>query len=302
MQPLSLSPFTPPGRYPGQFLLPEGFALPPLPHLVVLAVAVVLVGAGLYVRRPSVDARLVLAFAPWMAAGSGLHVLYVLDALPTPVSPFGGTPAVYLAVGALAGAVWLVADRIAEGRVGGRDVPPERRSSLPVGVVGVGGVVLLAPTVAIALLEGAESGTLELFWPAIGLVVTVPVTVATWAALTRLAPGAREAGSVGVLVVFSHALDGVSTAIGVEILGFGERTPLSQVVLDVGAALPTADLLGAAWLFVLVKLVVAGVVVALFDDFLEESPGEALLLLGLIAAVGLGPGAHNLLLFAATAG
>jgi uncharacterized membrane protein len=83
----------------------------------------------------------------------------------------------------------------------------------------------------------------------------------------------------------------------VDLLGFGERTPVSQAVLDVAASLPTAETFGVGWLFVLVKLAIAEVVVFLFADFVREDPTEGFLLLGAVAAVGLGPGVHNLLLF-----
>jgi uncharacterized membrane protein len=124
------------------------------------------------------------------------------------------------------------------------------------------------------------------------------VGVAAWWLLRRVAPGVEVAGAVGALAVVGHALDGVSTAVGIDVLGFGERTPLSRVIIEAAAALPTADAIGAGWLFVVVKLVVASVVVVLLADLMREDPREGSLLLGFVAAVGLGPGAHNLLLFA----
>jgi uncharacterized membrane protein len=102
-------------------------------------------------------------------------------------------------------------------------------------------------------------------------------------------------------VLFGHGLDGVSTAIGVDILGFGERTPASRVILDIAAELPTADTLGVGWLFLVVKLGVAAAVVALFVELVEEDPRQGYLLLALVAALGLGPGVHNLLLYAVAA-
>ncbi|UWG50866.1 putative membrane protein [Halalkaliarchaeum sp. AArc-CO] len=279
--------------YPGQLLLPEGFTLPPLPYLVGLVVALGLVGYGLYVRRPAVEAAVVVAFAPWMAVGSALHVLYVLGTLPPAIAPLAGTPSVYLSVGAIAGGFWLVGvelDRSGVAFGGGNAVVPI--------VIGASGFAALLAAAGATLAVGAAAGTLQPVWPAIAALLTLPVTAVAWLVLVRIAPGAKRSGAVGVLVVFGHALDGVSTAIGVDVLGFGERTPLSQLILEVGAALPTASLIGSGWLFVLVKLAVAGLVVALFDDFVRESPAEASLLLGLVAAVGLGPGVHNLLLFA----
>jgi uncharacterized membrane protein len=102
---------------------------------------------------------------------------------------------------------------------------------------------------------------------------------------------------VGVLVVFAHALDGVSTAVGADLLGFEERTPLSAAILEFAGTLPTADPLGVGWLFVLVKLALAGAIVSLFADYVREEPTQAYLLLSGVIAVGLGPGAQNVLLY-----
>jgi len=129
------------------------------------------------------------------------------------------------------------------------------------------------------------------------LVAAAVATAVVWAGVRRLDRG-RATGLVGLLAVFGHALDGVSTAVGYDVLGFGEQTPLSRVLIEAGAALPAPAAVGDAWLFVLVKLLVAAAVVGLFDDYVREAPAEGYLLLGLVAAVGLGPGAHNVVLFA----
>lgn len=175
--------------------------------------------------------------------------------------------------------------------------------ALVAGLVGVGvGLTRTRPTVTpahvFALFIGLAAGTLSVVWPGTALVAALVVTPLTWRVVTRLAPEAAAAGSLGLLALFGHALDALSTAVGVDVLGFGERTPLSRVILDAAAALPTAEVIGVGWLFVLVKLAVAGFVVALLADYVREDPTEGSLLLGLVAAVGLGPGVHNLLLFA----
>ncbi|RLM49104.1 DUF63 domain-containing protein, partial [Halorubrum sp. Atlit-28R] len=68
-------------------ILPEGFALPPLPYLVVLVAGLVGVGVGLVRTRPTVSSAHVLALVPWMVTGSVLHVLYVVGLLPPVVEP-----------------------------------------------------------------------------------------------------------------------------------------------------------------------------------------------------------------------
>jgi len=70
--------------------------------------------------------------------------------------------------------------------------------------------------------------------------------------------------------------------------------------MEFAAHLPTEPYLGVGWLFVLVKVALVAVVVVLLADYVREVPGEGYLLLGLVAAVGLGPGVHNVLLFVAS--
>jgi uncharacterized membrane protein len=265
-------------------LLPAGFSLPPLPHLLVLVAGLTLVVTGYLRWRPRTTPRVILGLAAWMITGSALHVLYVVGALPPALAPFAGTPSVYLSVGVLAGGAWLLADR-----AGGGDVAT---------AVAVSGVAAFLPTAGAALAVGAERGSLTAFWPGVGLLVAGVIGVVGWVVLRRLHPPVAVAGPVGLLTLLGHALDGVSTAVGVDVLGYGERTPLSALVLEFAGSLPTASTLGTGWLFVLVKLLVAGLVVAMLADYVREDPDEGFLVLGFVAAVGLGPGVHNLLLFA----
>jgi len=265
-------------------VLPEGFALPPLPYLFALAVGLVGVAALLVRRRPPVTEATVLALAPWMVLGSTLHVLYVVDVLPAVLRPLAGAPAVYLTVAVAAGATWL-----------GADAAPIRETHRFLAAVGL---VALVPVVAAALGAGVGRGSLRLLPSLAILVLSALTAAATWTLLRRLRPGVVATGRIGALAVAGHALDGVSTAVGVDLLGFGERTPLSALVLEFAASLPTAPLIGSGWLFVLVKLVVASVVVVALTETVREAPTEGRLLLGFVAAVGLGPGAHNVLLFA----
>lgn len=262
-------------------VLPAGTSIPPLPHLLVLLAGAAVVGWLLRRERPAVTADVVLALAPWMVVGASLHVIYQIEAVPASIAPFLGSPSVYLTTAIVAGAVWLLARRLTD--------RPEWR-------LGVVGAAIAIVTVTYTLVVG---GVNRVVVPSGALVVGIFVGVAAWWLLRRVRPEeAATVGAVGLLVVFAHALDGVSTAAGVDLLGFGERTPASRVIMEVAGALPTVDLLGVGWLFVLVKVAVAAAVVVLFAEYVREEPTPGYALLGLIAAVGLGPGAHNLLLFA----
>lgn len=266
-------------------ILPAGFALPPLPYLLALLVAGGAVGYGLRERRPAVDDRFVGALIPWMLVGAWLHVLHVVGAAPMLVDPLLGTPAAYLSTAVLAGAVWLAADTL------DRETAP---------VLLAAGVAVAVVLLAVGIEWATTAGSFAPFWPAVAAVLGVALGAVVWAGLTRFRPAVEVTGTAGALAVFAHSIDGVSTAVGIDVLGAHERTPLSRAIIEFGAALPTAEVLGAAWLFVVVKAALACLVVVAMVEYVEEDPAEGRLLLAVIAAVGLGPGAHNLLLFAIT--
>lgn len=180
--------------------------------------------------------------------------------------------------------------------------PPPGPGSLPTagvpsvpGIVGLSGTALALVAVGWALAVGKPGLTVA--WPALGIVVAVVLAAAVWSGLRRAVPKTRVTGAVGALAVFGHTLDGVSTAVGLDVLGFGERSPVSRAIIEFAAGLPTAEVVGAGWLFILVKLALAALVVVFMSEYVREEPAEGYLLLGAVAAVGLGPGAHNLLLF-----
>ncbi|MFB6135303.1 MAG: DUF63 family protein [Halobacteriaceae archaeon] len=267
-------------------VLPSGTEVPPLPYLAAVAVAAAAVGYALWSRRPDVSADHVVALAPWMVAGAFGYVAYQAELVPAAVAPLASSPTVYVSTGVVAGALWAAADAA------------DADADVPRVLAGGGGLVAVFLAAA-ALGAAARRGSLSLAWPLGSVVLAVVVGGAAWALVRRLAPAVAGAtGRVGALVVFGHALDGVSTAVGYDVLSFGERTPLSRLVIEFGASLPTASVVGAGWLFVAVKVALAAVVVALVADLAREEPRRGYLLLGLLAAVGLGPGAHNVLLFA----
>lgn len=267
-------------------ILPAGFEIPPLPVLATVVAAAVGVGYWLYRTGADVTNRTILAFAPWMAVGSAAYVCYQIGVWTASIAPFFGSPIVYLTTFAIACGVWILA----------------RRTDDQFRVLAGGGFVALSLPVGLALGYGTRQGSLTLLWPIAGLVAGVVLAAITWWALGTVRPEVtRTTGGVGVLAVLGHALDATSTTVGVDILGFGEQTPLSAAVMHAAALLQEALVggvpLGVGWLFVLVKLLLAAGVVTLLADLVRDDPVEGRLLLGFVAAVGLGPGVHNILLF-----
>ncbi len=278
----------------------EGFVVPSPAHTAVLVAGTAAVVVLLFALRPRVTDGVVLAFAPWMAVGAGLHVVYQFGlrsadgGYPPSVAPLFSAPAVYLATFLLAGLVWAGATAVADATRSGRDA----RDTVAPSLGGVGLLALLVVVASVVVRGRATGDPLDPGAPLAGLLVSLAVTAVVYRLLARWRPADTAAtGYAGVLVLFAHVFDGVTTTIGVDLLGAGERSVLPARIMDVAAALPTAPYLGTGWLFVVVKIIVASLVVVFFADFVREEPVRANLLLAVVAAVGLGPGANNFLLF-----
>jgi uncharacterized membrane protein len=270
-------------------LLPSGFEIPPLSYLVPLLLAVVAVGALLYWVNAPVTPRIIGALGPWMVVGASLYALFQVGAIPASVAPLFGSPTVYFTTFVVAGLVWAAVARFPTGTWSFPSAPA---------ILLLAGAMTAGSVVGVALSFGRAHGTLSLYWPMIGVALSLLISATVWVGLRTYVREIRITGPAGLLVIIGHTLDGVSTAIGTDVLGFGEQTPLSRAIIEFGATLPTEQFLGAAWLFVLVKVALAALIVFTLAEYVDTDPRRAQLLLALIAAVGLGPGAHNLVLFA----
>lgn len=274
-------------------VLPEGFVLPPWYLLVPLLVVLTGVVALLWTVDPPVTDRTIVAFTPWMMFGATLHVLYQIEAYPDSIAILFSSPSVYMVTAIVTGLFWLLGSFLYAAGL---------QPTIP-RFVGVAGTAFFVVFAMFALVNQWDVGTLDPFWPVITVVVAGIVTAIAWLALSLWFTDVAAITSLtGVLVVFSHTLDGVSTAIGFDVLSASEEVPVSRLILEAGAALPTAEFIGGGWLFVLVKVVLSLVVLGLFTEYVQEEPRQARTILGLIAAVGLGPGVHNVLLFTLGAG
>ncbi|WP_435319366.1 DUF63 family protein [Haloarchaeobius sp. TZWSO28] len=270
-------------------MLPVGAELPPLVYLVPLVLAFLGVAALTWAVHPPVTDWTPVAFAPWMMTGAVLHVLYQLEAYPEAVAPLFGTITVYITVATFTGLVWILMTFLAAIR---QHFHVDR-------AVGTAGTGFAAMFLVFAVLLAINAGDFTPFWSVIGVVVAGIVAAVAWLLFSlKYTEVATHVGKTGAFVVFAHTLDGITTAIGFDVLGSSERVALSRYVLEAGERLPTAEFIGAGWLFVVVKIVLALIIVAAFKEFVDEEPRQARLLLTFVAAVGFGPGIHNLVLFA----
>jgi len=272
-------------------VLPTGFALPPLPYLVALVGGTFLLAALLVALEPPVDQRTVVALAPWMAVGGAMHALGQppIELYDATLAPLFGTPSVYLTTFILTAGVWLVLSML------GVRIGHDGNISRNLGLVGT---AILTVILLLSGVTALRSGLIAPVWPALSVIVSLFVAAITVLVLALWrTPMIIRARYAAPTVIGAHVLDGVSTAVGTDVLGVGERSPLPRLIMEFAGTLPTAAVIGSGWLFVLVKILVAAAVVVLMDDYLNEEPVEASLLLALVAAVGIGPATNNIVLF-----
>lgn len=264
--------------------------------------AVLLVGSGmiavlLYTLRPPLTQRTVLALIPWMVSGGILHVFWQIgetlqrQLYPASIEALFSAPAVYLTTFIAVGSIWVVSAII---------VPSYDRSERIATYLAVTGIGVLIPLLGLVVWQGLDEqlAPMEPIWPVLGLVISLVLTFVIYIAIGAWRTYViAEARYVGAFVIFAHVFDAVTTTIGVDILGAGERSAVPRMILDFAADLPTAEFLGTGWLFIIIKVVLAAAIVVLFADYVAEKPNEGNLLLAIIAMVGFGPAVNNFFLF-----
>lgn len=275
----------------------DGFIVPSAPLLAVLVVGTIVAVAMIYTLQPPISERFVLALVPWVLCGAALHVFYQLGELyavqiyPRSVEALFAAPSVYVTTFLAMAFVWIVS------LVVGGGLGAHERSSQYVGGTGLGVAVVLMLLLIWQSLDPVV-GPLRIVVPLAAVVLSMAVTFVVYIGLgawrTYVIAEARVAGA---MVLFAHTLDGITTAIGVDILGVGERSVIPRTIIDFAADLPTAPYIGSGWLFAVVKIAVAVVIVWAFADFVRERPVQGYLLFAIVMIVGLGPAINNLLLF-----
>jgi uncharacterized membrane protein len=109
----------------------------------------------------------------------------------------------------------------------------------------------------------------------------------------------------GALIIWGHTVDGIANVLSLDWndeLGLQEYQPKHvvnsgvRVVTDAIQPASVSEAIGITWPFLIIKVVAAVGVVALFnDEVFDESPRYTVLLLITVLAVGLGPGTRDVL-------
>ncbi|MFB6309126.1 MAG: DUF63 family protein [Haloarculaceae archaeon] len=270
-----------------------------------------LVGVWLLLRRLGVaeDRDLYFALVPFMLFGGALRVVEdsfiaaqfagVEPAVTYPWSALLISPVIYFTVFVIT-LVALVASVKLE------DTGVVENSHRALGAAGVG---VLALTVG--YLTSLALSTDYVHWYPQVLLLTVGIatilSLAVWQGADRVWPEVNAGTErIGLGVIWAHAIDGVANVIAGDwavALGlpsnYYAKHPANRFVIDVTEAIQPAaisEAIGTSWPFLVVKIAVAVAILSLFDDqFIEESPRYALLLLIAVTAVGLGPGTRDML-------
>lgn len=275
-----------------------------------------LAGVLLLVRRLGIgDRRLFFALVPFMLFGGALRV--VEDATDAALAAGAGTiigypfntliisPIIYFVVFLVTLASLLVAVGLY------RQGIIERYASLLAGI----GTALFALTTAyigyLVLTVVSSAREIAGFYPQVTILVvffSIVISGGVYLAIDRIAPWIHNGtGRMGLIVLFGQTLDGVANviaadwmaAIGLPFLNYSAKHPINRIIIDITATvLPQSviNTIGSSWPFLLVKVIAAVAVIALFDErIFEENKRYALLLLVAIVAVGLGPGTRDMI-------
>jgi uncharacterized membrane protein len=269
-----------------------------------------LVGVLYLVRNMGIDEDrdLVLALVPFMLFGGALRVVEdATDQVPRGADAAISYPANALIISPLIYAVVFLV--VLAALVGTRrletDGVVDRYQPVMAGV----GVLVLGVTVGYLAVLGLTTAYVG-FHPQMTVVVVVLASLLAggiYRGLERFAP-VVNAGTerLGLAVLWAHMIDGVANYLAADwtaALGipgsYGAKHPVNRFLNDLaGRVFPPAfvDIVGVAWLFLLVKVVAAVAVLYVFDErVFDESPRYALLLVVAIIAVGLGPGTRDML-------
>ena len=169
------------------------------------------------------------------------------------------------------------------------------------------------------------------FFPSILVIViglATVLAVGTYFAIDTYRPAINAGtGYMGLVVLWGHAIDGVANVLASDWTWFwglgeyGAKHPFNRFIMDATNAAqatlngvlvdsgfldpdslvePGKEIVGVyvgdSWPFLIVKILVPVLIIAVFDEeFIEENPRYAVMLLIAIVAVGLGPGTRDML-------
>ncbi|MGM0398245.1 MAG: DUF63 family protein [Halobacteriota archaeon] len=291
-----------PTAYPGYTLVSEvGYAL---------TLIFSLVGVVFLLRRLELGEKIsfIYPLIPFMLLGGALRVVEdAMNAVPDGIepaiqyplntlliSPFIYFTVFFMTVGALLVSIWAERTALTE--------------TFEWPLAGIGTAMLVG---TLGYLGYLSVSTTYVYFHPVFTVLTMggafAIAIGLWIPIRRRVPWMASGTPVlGGVILWAHSVDGVSNVLA---LDWGQelglpadlvpKHPVNRGIIEISeSVLPesVASVIGTAWPFLLVKVVAALVVIALFDEkMFDEDPRFAVLLLIAVIAVGLGPGTRDML-------
>jgi len=277
-----------------------------------IVLLVMLVGVYFLLRRLDLadDLDLFFALVPFMLFGGALRVVEdATDTVPAGVAPLLSypentlfiSPIIYVTVFLITLAALLLGVALQRKGV----VEEYHRAVAAMGTAAL--VVTIGYLTSRALTTDYVG-----FYPQILLVVVAVATalsVGIYYGIDQYRPELNAGtGLIGLVMIWGHAIDGVANVVAADwiyalglprTIEYGAKHPANAVIIAISEGiLPPSiqNVIGTSWPFLVVKLAVAVGIVWLFDEqFLDDSPRYALILLVAAVAVGLGPGSRDML-------
>lgn len=254
---------------------------PPAPDLVTAAPVVVAVLLAMVVVArigPPITRRLVLAVTPWMVVGGLLHALATAGVYGGSLAATLGSLLVVPGTVLLATVLWL--PLVQAGRV--------RTRADPSGYLAATGVGVLVPVLVVTLLAGRATVATLVPLALAPVVAGVAAAAVVFVLGLSAAPALAAARSLALLAVYAQAFHAVAVAVAVDALGAPAPGPLASATVGLGASF--VDSFGTAWPFLLLKLCGVAFLVVVLGRLAERRETAAYVLLGIVAALGVGPG------------
>jgi uncharacterized membrane protein len=295
----------------GEFVVTEGYTVTSTVGYILILVFM-LAGVYLFLERFDLDPLRGAFYAlfPFILFGGALRTvedafIAALEAGQTPGMEYPASaalisPFIYFTVFAIALVAFFVSKWLErQGQV--------ENYTRPFGLIGV---AVLLPTFGYLVLLSITEEYIRLY-PGILLAILGIATVS--AVITYFAVDAQwpsfhaGTGLMGLVVIWAHAVDGVANVLANDWthlwhgFNYGAKHPFNQLVMDLTGAIQGGEYVagvyvGEAWPFFLVKLAAPVLILSLFDDeFMEDSPRFSVLLLGVVVAIGLGPGTRDMI-------
>ncbi len=226
------------------------------------------------VKKQGADEKLILAMSTFLFAGGFLRALGDTGMVEYPFNVLLISPLTYISLTFIGLITLVVAFRLEKDR----DIKGYRI------VYGVGSIITLFLASLItrfAYFNGLSREGLMVIPISAGVLILVALFQYL---LSRRKTGSMLDSKTGYLLSMGHALDGISSSYGISVLGYTEKKPLSQMVME---------LFGNPYGFLVLKVLLVFLLLNYVKK--EELDSFTYLVLLAIAAAGLGPGIRNVL-------